>query len=171
MSLIWNHTEQHTSLETTSQQQIGASVPLGRESPTTITHHFFLLALVLRGADQAAWSGSSISPDVTGLSSSDCRAAKWFCKGEVWPWAACLPQTGCGISCLSPAQPPWCYTVFSPPPAAQASAAGGPPPGPTFAGRFLPRRKGLGASCSLRPALRPVPSAAPSGQRCQPWLG
>ena len=81
-SLIGAPGKQHISLESVSSQQMGASVPLRRESPTTITRHLFLVALVvIRGADRAALLNSSISPDVMGLSSSVCRAVKQFCKG------------------------------------------------------------------------------------------
>ena len=79
----------------------------------------------------------------------------------VWPWAVGLVQAVLGTSCLSPTQPPWCYTAFSWPPAAQPLAAGGPPPGHTFCRLVcqlpLPQEKDLGTFCSLRSALQPLP--------------
>jgi len=73
---------------------MGASVPLRRESLTTITHCLFLVVLVaIRGADQAALLGSSISPDVMGKApslvtsflqnSTETTAAK--CCSSVFP--------------------------------------------------------------------------------------
>jgi len=96
-SLIQAPGKQHTSLESVSGRQMGACECLGRESPTAITRRLFLVVFaVLRGADRAAVLGSSVSPDVMGLSSSVCREVKWFCKGtsgvgEVSPSCWCLP--------------------------------------------------------------------------------
>lgn len=80
-SLIWDSSKQHNSLESLSSWHTGVSVPLRKESPTTITHHIFLVVLfVIQGEDQAALLSFNISPHVTGLSSSVCRAVEQFCK-------------------------------------------------------------------------------------------
>jgi len=74
--------KQHTFPESVSGWQMGASVPLRRGSPSTITHCFFLVVLaVIQGADQTALLSSSIPPDVMGPSFSVCRAVKQACKG------------------------------------------------------------------------------------------
>jgi len=81
-SLIRAPGKQHTSLETASGQQMGASIPLRRKSPTTVTHRLFLVVLVVTwGAARAAVLSSSISPDEMGLSYSVCRAVQQLCKG------------------------------------------------------------------------------------------
>lgn len=61
---------------------MGASGPLGTQSPVTVTCHLFSVALVVTwGADWAALFNSCISPDVMGLSSSayllSARMVSW----------------------------------------------------------------------------------------------
>lgn len=81
-SLICVPGKQHTSLENASIWQMGGSVPLRGESPTTITGCLLLvLHFVIKGAYQADLVCSSISPDGTALFSSVCRAVKQICKG------------------------------------------------------------------------------------------
>jgi len=88
-SLAQDPGKQHTSLERVSSQQIGACVPPRRESPATVTHPLFLIAfVVIWGVDRAALLGSSVSPDVKGLSSSVCREAERFCKGTSGFWGS-----------------------------------------------------------------------------------
>jgi len=48
-SLLRAPSKQHISLQTVSGWHMGAWVPLRRESPTTITCHLFLVALVVHG--------------------------------------------------------------------------------------------------------------------------
>ena len=79
---------------------MGAPVPLRRESPKTIARRLFLVVLVvIRGADRAASLSSSVSPGVTGLSSSVCRTVKQFLQGHLSLQGKFLPPAG------SPLQP------------------------------------------------------------------
>lgn len=56
-SLTQASSKQHPSLESASIQQMGASVPLRRESPNTITCHLFLVVLAITwGADWLPYS-------------------------------------------------------------------------------------------------------------------
>lgn len=68
ISLIRAPGKQQTFLKSGSGQQMGASVPLRRESPATITCNLFLVGLIdTKGADQSCltqlhppWNGSSL---------------------------------------------------------------------------------------------------------------
>lgn len=40
-----------------------------------------IVQIATQGADKVVFLSSSTSPDMTSLSSSVCRAMKWFCKG------------------------------------------------------------------------------------------
>ena len=92
-SLIWAPRKQHASLDSASGRQMGASVPLRRESPTTITHRLFLVALVvIWGADRAALLSSSASPDVTGLCS--LQSGEAVLQGHLRLWVKSLPPAG-----------------------------------------------------------------------------
>ena len=139
------------------------------------------------------WQSSSArAPQASVEVSSSCWSLPlqasihlWYCLpsllfvpvGEsfaVWPRAGGPLQTALGTSYLSPLQSPWYFAGFSLPPTAHLPDAGGPAPGQTFCRHicclYLPQDKGLGTFHSLRSALQPLPSAAPSSWRHLPPL-
>ena len=76
--------KQHTSLESATGWQMGASIALRRELPTTITRHLLLVALVvIQGTDWLALLRFSVSPDVTGLSSSSLQSSEAVLQGHL----------------------------------------------------------------------------------------